>query len=115
MMVFILESRVLYLLRIQELLGEAKEMVQISDSPPTGKAVTVSGSRFGSYRRGSQNPNSQSTRRAAEYKANAHFYISYCDMIDGVPLYGTTRALGTYSTKLPANTVGTIDQLMEDG
>lgn len=56
-------------------------------------------------------------------------------MIDGVPLYGTTRALGiykksklaiftlnanwckigTYSTKLPANTVGTIDQLMEDG
>lgn len=49
MMVFILESRVLYLLRIQELLGEAKEMVQISDSPPTGKAVTVSGLRFGSY------------------------------------------------------------------
>ena len=62
-------------------------MVQISDSPPTGKVITVSGSRFGTYRRGSQNPSAQSTRQAAEYKANAHFYISYCDIIDGVPLY----------------------------
>jgi hypothetical protein len=107
--------------------------VIISDSPP--KAVTVSSShrRFASYR-ASQGPSTAGPRRPdGPYRANIHFYLSFFDIISGVPQYGSVRPLGMHnislslfllpintnckigaiSARIPAIIINSIDEFIE--